>query len=366
MRGANNRCTGGPRRWAGIASLALAAIAVACGPTAVAGSSSQEPEREQAEAEEGPVAGSTEAEPAPDMASPEPPPVEVDPVPDAATPEPPPVAPPFALADDEVYPNAKRLAADVAQRLTTYDPDQSMAALVAGLDAVVDPDRLAEQASELHRPGVWSRGRVVYPQLGGVTPDSVSVMVTTEQRVGDAEGQRLKTRTLDIRLQLRDGDWVVDSLASDGGSPLPLPDDLSAEARAVLDDPRIELPDSARWDIIAGEVSPQLLRLMARAAEQTPYGVVVLSTGHPFEVFGTERQSLHTKGRAVDIYRVGERLVIDDREEGSATYRFLEWFYEQPEAGQIGAPWALDGFGGRSFTDVVHQDHLHVSVRLDG
>lgn len=36
---------------------------------------------------------------------------------------------------------------------------------------------------------------------------------------------------------------------------------------------------------------------------------------------------------------------------------------DQPEVSQIGAPWALDGYGGRSFTDVVHQDHLHVGVR---
>ena len=278
-------------------------------------------------------------------------------------PEPPPVEAPFALSEAEVYPNAKRLASDIAQALTTYEPDQSMEEVVVDLDAVVDPDQLAEQARDLHEPGAWSRGRVIYPQLGGVTADRVSVMVTTEQRIGDAAEERRETRTLDVRLRLREGAWVVESLASDGGGPLPLPDDLPDEARAVLEDPRIELPDSARWDIIAGEVSPQLLRLMARAADQAPYGVVVLSTGHPFEVFGTDRQSFHTKGRAVDIYRVGDRLVIDDREEGSATYRFLEWFYDQPEVSQVGAPWALDGYGGRSFTDVVHQDHLHVSVR---
>ncbi len=76
---------------------------------------------------------------------------------------------------------------------------------------------------------------------------------------------------------------------------------MTAEARAVLDDPRIDLPDSARWDILAGEVSPALLRLMSRAADEA--------------------------------------------------------------AVRIGSPWALDGLGGRSFTDVVHQDHLHIAVR---
>ena len=72
---------------------------------------------------------------------------------EAPSPEPPPVEAPFALSEAEVYPNAKRLAADVAQALTTYDPDQSVEEVVAGLDAVVDPDRLAEQARDLHEPG---------------------------------------------------------------------------------------------------------------------------------------------------------------------------------------------------------------------
>ncbi|MBS3939692.1 MAG: hypothetical protein KG028_01905 [Actinobacteria bacterium] len=330
----------------GAAGLAIAALAAACNPAAVAESSAEAPDAPASMTDE-PVIESVDVE-----------------MPEAALPpEPPPVEAPFALSEADVYLNAKRLAADVAQALTTYDPDQSMEEVVADFDAVVDRGRLAEQARDLHHPGTWSRGRVIYSQLGGVTADRVSVMVTTEQRIGDAAGERRETRTLDVRLLLREGAWVVESLASDGGSAMPLPDDLSEEARAVLEDPRIELPDSARWDIIAGEISPQLLRLMARAADQTPYGVVVLSTGHPFEVFGTERQSFHTMGRAVDIYRVDERLVIDDREEGSATYQFLEWFYDQPEVSQIGAPWALDGYGGRSFTDVVHQDHLHVGVR---
>ena len=348
MRRTRTGRAGGSKVRALAASLAIAALAAACSPAAVAGPSAEERDAPVSMTDD-PVIDTVDAELTEEAPSPEPPPVEA----------------PFALSEAEVYPNAKRLAADVAQALTTYDPDQSVEEVVAGLDAVVDPDRLAEQARDLHEPGAWSRGRVIYPQLGGVTADRVSVMVTTEQRIGDAAEERRETRTLDVRLRLREGAWVVESLASDGGGPLPQLDDLPDEARAVLEDPRIELPDSARWDIIAGEVSPQLLRLMARAAVQTPYGVVVLSTGHPFEVFGTDRQSFHTKGRAVDIYRVGDRLVIDDREEGSATYRFLEWFYDQPEVSQVGAPWALDGYGGRSFTDVVHQDHLHVGVRTD-
>ena len=115
--------------------------------------------------------------------------------------------------------------------------------------------------------------------------------------------------------------------------------------------------------IHAGTVSDALLQTMADLAERTPYGVVTLSNGHPHNVFGTDRQSNHTRGRAVDIYRLGPTRVIDDREPASATHEVVTWLYDLPALSELGSPWALDGYGGRSFTDTVHQDHLHVGVR---
>ncbi|HZW45071.1 MAG TPA: hypothetical protein VFF32_11890 [Dermatophilaceae bacterium] len=31
---------------------------------------------------------------------------------------------------------------------------------------------------------------------------------------------------------------------------------------------------------------------------------------------------------------------------------------------ELGSPWAFDGYGGRSFTNVVHTDHLHLGFEL--
>src|SRR5690606_24449344 len=111
--------------------------------------------------------------------------------------------------------------------------------------------------------------------------------------------------------------WVFDHLSSAGGQF----DNVAALtlAHAVASDPRIEMPDSSRLDILGGLVSPVLLELMAEIADITPYGVAVLSTGHPHHVFETNRQSHHTLGRAVDIYRVGDVQLIDDRGENSAS-----------------------------------------------
>ena len=75
--------------------------------------------------------------------------------------------------------------------------------------------------------------------------------------------------------------------------------------------------------------------------------------------------------RAVETmaqFDIGSLAVMEHGEDysrnpsGTGPYRFVEWLYEQPEVKQIGSPWALDGFGGRSFTDIVHQDHIHIAI----
>lgn len=279
-------------------------------------------------------------------------------------PKPPEPAAAYVQSSEEVYPNAKALAAAIAQAVTTYDRDQGLLDAVADIDlGRAQAEMLAEQAAVLHHDDHWSRGRALYAQLGGVTAQDISVMVVTEQTLGGRDGIRTETRTLDVRLTDIDGHWAFSELADAGGEAPQPEQDLTEEAERVLRHDRIELPDSARWDILSGHTDPALLALMARAADEFSFGVVTLHSGHPTNVFGTERMSDHTRGLAVDIFAVEGTTVIDDRAEGSTTYRFVQWLYDQPEVRQIGSPWALDGFGGRSFTDIVHQDHLHVAVR---
>jgi hypothetical protein len=276
----------------------------------------------------------------------------------APAPEP---APPFELSPDEMLPDAKRLATEAVQTLLTYEPQDTAGEIAGSVAGDGRHTALVVAAAPLLHAGSWSRGEIVYPQLGGFTETSASVMVVARQTVGYPDGEVTEeTRTLDVRLAIEDDEWVFDELASTGGRALERPDDLSEAAIAVVDDDRIELPDTARWDIYRGVIEEPMLELMALMAERTEYGVIVLDTGHPWEVFGTDRQSRHSLGRAVDVYRLSGPNVIDDREDGSDTHRFVQWLYEQPEMTNMGAPWALDDFGGRSFTDDLHQDHLHI------
>ena len=286
----------------------------------------------------------------------------------SAAESPPPRPPLYTAPPDEVLPQAKQVAARAAQQLVTYDVGTRAADLTGAVTE--DPDRqavVAQAIEPLVDPTRWSRGRVVYPQLGGVSTSRASVMVVVELRQGTgAHADEVVTRTFDVRLLLVNGTWAFDELASIGGTPVPRPAGLSELAASVLDDPRIELPDSARWDIHAGEVAEPLLRTMRKLADRTPFGVVTLSRGHPFNVFGTDRQSNHTRGRAVDIYRTADTLVVDDRTAPSSTHDTVTWLYDLPQVSELGSPWALDGYGGRSFTDRVHQDHIHIGTTPDG
>jgi len=275
--------------------------------------------------------------------------------------DPPPPEPRMVIPSTEAEPEAKQLAVDVAYALTNYEAsDDHPERLTALLGQDVDQPALLR--APLTHPGYWSRGEVIYPQMGGLRNDRASVMVVIRQTVGSGSVDAFSVvRTLDVRLVRGGTGWEFDFLSSAGGEFDGLVD-LST-AHAVASDPRIVMPDSARLDILAGRISPSLLEVMAQLADQTSYEVVALATGHPHYVFETDRVSHHTMGEAVDINRIGDRLVIDDRDPDSATRGVVDWLFDHPEVSQVGSPWDLDGpTSKRSFTDSVHQDHIHLSV----
>ena len=283
-----------------------------------------------------------------------------------------PVAPPpfpdqFEPSPNEVQADAKRLGAVVAYQITNYGPDSSVIELAAGVTA--DParaDALARGAATVHHPRMWSRGTIEYAQLGGHLDDRISIMVVVHQELGGegtADAERAETRIMDVRLMRgASGAWEFEELASAGGQPVARPADLSPLAASVVDDPRIDLPDSAIWDIYSGYTDHALLEAMLDIAERTPYSVIVLKTGHPHNVFGTDRLSNHMVGRAVDIHEVDSELVIDSHDATSSIYALSEWLVSRHDIREFGSPWRFDDAVAHNFTNEVHHDHLHVGV----
>jgi len=280
---------------------------------------------------------------------------------------PPPLPGRFEPAPNEVQADAKRLGAAVVYRITNYDHGSSTVESAAGVTA--DParaDALARKAATVHHPGMWSRGTIEYAQLGGHRDDRISIMVVVHQELGTpgtADAERTETRTMDVRLARgASGAWEFEKLASAGGQPVARPGNLSPLAASVVDDPRIDLPDTAIWDIYSGRTDPALHQVMLDIAERTPYSVIVLRTGHPHNVFGTDRVSNHTVGRAVDIHEAGSELVIDSHDTTSSIYALSAWLVSRHDIREFGSSWRFDDAVAHNFTDEVHHDHLHVGV----
>jgi hypothetical protein len=261
----------------------------------------------------------------------------------------------------EPFRNGKRLAARTAARALTYPPGASGEAVARRITSSPSARRqLARVLEPAVDTGMRSRAEVVYPQLSGVTETSLGAMVVTRQRLVDTAGRRRTvTRVVDVRLRRSGGPWILDRIASVGGRPTPRPGNLSPRARQVLDDPRITLSDSARWDIYAGEVDDALLGALSRLAKRHRFSVGVLRSGHPLRVWETSRLSAHSRGLAADIYAIDGRLVLRQRASGSPAYS-LAASLVAAGAAQVGSPWQFSPGGRRSFTDPVHQDHVHV------
>ena len=286
---------------------------------------------------------------------------------------------PFEPIPGDTYPNAKRVAGRFVEQLMTYEAGADLRAVVRGAAKKTHPDfdlaGVVERAKPLHLPDATSRGQVVYPQLAGLYlgsgTDRAAVMVVARQDVsgGDSGEGFSVTRTLDVRLAIRNGEWAIEDLASAGGTMVgePAPD-LPDVAVRVLEDTRIELPDSARWDILRGDIDEQMLTTMLDLAAVAPYAATVLASGHPRNVFATDRVSTHTLGRAVDIWQIAGRPVVLQQGKRSEARALTEAALKDSDVPELGSPWDLDGppVPGKvkpSFTDAVHIDHIHVAVK---
>lgn len=263
----------------------------------------------------------------------------------------------------DVEPTLKEEAALTVQALLSYEPaTSSVDAARQRLVARAAPAEIADKAAPVLIAGASSAADVVYPQLGGLTPDRASVMLVVRQRLLRQREQQSLVRTVDVRLVRRQGRWTVEDIASFGGDAVATPSDLSASARRVLADPRIELPDSARWDVLAGRVGEPILALLADIAQRHMVAVTVFASGHPHEVFGTTRVSNHTRGAAVDLWLVDDTPVVAQRNPSGPLPALVTDLLGRGVT-ELGAPVDVDGPGGANFTDTIHQDHLHLAIR---
>ncbi|GAB3742246.1 hypothetical protein [Nocardiopsis nanhaiensis] len=304
------------------------------------------------------------------------PPEEEEPSPAPALPE---VAA-YEVAEDEPAVGVKRAAVDFLEATFNYEADQGTAE--AARDRLQQADMGTEAVTDDLFPEVddsAGAAEVVYPQLGGLTEDQASIMAITRLSLLSGESVGAMTRVVDLRLTRDEQNWEVTEIASMGGSqpavptqppwsspeagPLEEPesDDPATE---VLQSEDIELPDSSEQDIEEDRIDERLLTMLLELSADHTLSVAALATGHPVNVFDSSSVSNHTHGRAVDIWAIDGVTVSDHRQAGrDGPAGNLMKSALSLGATEVGGPWVLSNGHGTTFTDTVHEDHLHIGFK---
>jgi hypothetical protein len=198
---------------------------------------------------------------------------------------------------------------------------------------------------------------VIEAQYGGLLATTASVLVVCRQWWADRAGRIASGgTTVDVRLSRHQPHWQVTAVHP---AVLPRPaHHVSPAAKAVLAEPRIELPPAARADVASGQVHESVLSAMLQLSRAFRIGVSVVRSGHPTYVFGTDRVSDHTYGRAFDTWQIDGRPVVDP-----ATPRRLvtDYMVAAAKAGSynVGGPYAMTYGATSFFSDATHHDHVH-------
>lgn len=266
-----------------------------------------------------------------------------------------PVAP-YVVSPLEPAADLKQVAVDVVSTIGTYATGSDARSAAARVGPALAAEALADGSPLLGAEA--SVVEVIYPQLGGLTDAEASVMVVLRHRTRNGNTVRSTTRTVDVRLRRTPAGPMVIGFGSFGGDAAGTESPTSTAQRVVANN-RIDLPDSARWDILAGRVDERVLNVLDDLAATYSLNITVFSSGHPIHVFGTDDVSNHTQGRGVDIWGVDGASVFALR--GSAALADIASRAIAAGMTEVGGPIDIDGSGGPSFTNTLHQDHVHLA-----
>lgn len=267
---------------------------------------------------------------------------------------------PFTVGAEVPGAEARTRAAALVQLLTTHGRDRSSIDDLRGrlLEAGFRPTA-ADRGAELLVPGGTTAGEILFPQLGGLSATNAVVMVVVRQHVASTTGLTSVVRTIVVSVEQQDGAWEP-TIESVGGVAIEPPQELEPQIAAFVDHPNIEMSDSVRWDVLRGQVDDRLITILLEVATSRRLSLSAAISGHPAEVFGTNRRSNHAAGRAIDVWAVDGRTVLEwDRSDAGPIADIVRLLLRRGVT-EIGAPIDLDGGGTVVFADAVHRDHLHI------
>lgn len=273
-----------------------------------------------------------------------------------------PVVVPYQVVPGEPGADAKLAAARFIEAATNFGSEPANDnAFNAALATTTNPAAVEAELAPLRPAGSVSVGQIVYPQMGGLLANRASVMVILRQSVRTGGAVTESSRTIDVRVDRIDGIWTVADIDSIGAGNPPAAQPPDPSVQALLDNGQVSMPDSARADLLSGLVDPRIVNLLNQVALTHALDITVFATGHPSEVFGSTSESNHTAGRGVDIWSIDGRPVFEQRQDAASGAHDVVSAALAAGATEVGSPWDLDGPGGASFANELHQDHVHLA-----
>lgn len=269
-------------------------------------------------------------------------------------------AKPYEPLPREVIPRCKIAAAEAVTRALTWTGGSAGDA-ASRLDGVHNGAQLASALEPLLSDDDACVTSVVYPQYGGLNAalTSASVMVVGRQTLmgRDATAPRTREFIVDVRLSGKGREWSITSATV---GKLAVAANPPATVRRLLENSRVFLPEPARADLSAGVISDEVVSIVERLSRQWRLSIQVLRTGHPLNVFGTDRLSNHSRGRAVDIWAIdGVPVIGSERDLWEPVIREAARL-GSTEVGGPRLPLDANGLPSVFFTNATHQDHLHL------
>lgn len=139
------------------------------------------------------------------------------------------------------------------------------------------------------------------------------------------------------------------------------------KAQAILDNPNISMYSGVEQDIASGKVDSRVLDVIEFAAGRNSITLSAITTGHPYGSSPTldalgyaGYPNAHYFARAIDIAEVDGVPVSS----GNAVAQELaSAIYDNFGPAELGSPWL---FGPGSFSDAIHQNHIHVGWPYGG
>ena len=266
---------------------------------------------------------------------------------------------PWQPSGNDIDPQVKLRAAQLIEALGGWPTGQQGLAAARGRVSALGLDpALAAQAGPLLPDAPAASLEVLEAQYGGILSDSASVLVVCRQWTRNQQGLVVPGgTTVDVRLSQARPRWTVTALHP--AQPGPAAGSLPAAAQRVLASSAITLPPAAEADVRSGNVHQSALEALLTLTGKYRMELSVVRSGHPTDVFGTDRPSDHPKGRAFDVWRIDGHEVVDPATPKSLVEGFMR---AAAAAGSynVGGPWLLSGGApDQFFSDDTHHDHVH-------